>query len=91
MRNAGANAVPTTLNETITTQLEGLAANIEGAILNRVPETNPRRPIFFQRLRELQRFAEGFGEIGPSGRGFLGVAAFTLAFNLDWYAVDTSG
>jgi hypothetical protein len=86
LANAGLNAA-LAVNETRTTELEVLATDIETAISERVPDGNPRKATFVQRLRELQDMAIEFDEVGPSGRAFLRVASFAIAFNLDWYAV----
>lgn len=74
-------------NETVTTQLTALATDIETVIREQVPDDNPRKPLFFQRLVEALSLADEFEEVGPSGRAFLRVSAFVSSFNLDWYAV----
>jgi hypothetical protein len=78
--------------DTPTIQLQTMAATIESAISDEVPDSNPRRALFTQKLREFERLADVFREpeldIGDSGRAFLRVAAFASAFNLDWYVVD---
>ena len=74
-------------DETITTQLQALSRDIEKVVLDQVPDSNPRKPIFVQRLREIEAFADEYEETGDSGRAFLRITAFTSTFNLDWYAV----
>ncbi len=86
LRSAGASG-SSEPNETISSQLETLATDIESAIREEVPDTNPRKGLFFSRIREVARFADEFAEAGPSGRAFLRVSAFASSFNLDWYAV----
>jgi hypothetical protein len=89
LRNAVASATTATaapLNETVTTQLTALATDIESEIREQVPDANPRKPLFFDRLREALHLADEFEDIGPSGRAFLRVSAFVSSFNLDWYA-----
>jgi hypothetical protein len=85
---AGAtDAAAAPANETVTTQLSALATDIETVIGEQVPEANPRKPLFFARLREALSLADTYEDIGPSGRAFLRVSAFASSFNLDWYAV----
>lgn len=53
----------------------------------RLPDDNPRKPLFYQRRAEALNLADETEEVGPSGRAFLRVSAFVSTFNLDWYAV----
>ena len=54
-----------------------------------VPDTNPRKPLFFVRLREALSLADSYEDIGPSALAFLRVSAFASSFNLGWYTVVT--
>lgn len=74
-------------NETVTTQLALLAADIEAVMSEQVADTNPRRALFEQRRAALLAMVEEYEEVGESARAFVRVASFASAFNLDWYAV----
>jgi hypothetical protein len=73
---------------TASTELGVLSREISGAIREELPDDNPRKAMFFERLRQAARITEEIDEIGPSVRSFLEVAAFSTTFNLDWYAVS---
>jgi hypothetical protein len=57
------------------------------AIEREVPETNPRKALYTELTRQIEPIMKGYDESGESARSFLRVATFSLAFNLDWYAV----
>ena len=86
MTSAGAGSASLS-GENITDQLVTLASDIEVAIAEEVPDTNPRKALFTQRRNELLALLDEFQEAGESSRAFIRVQAFVSAFNLDWYAV----
>jgi hypothetical protein len=90
LRSAAAGAVDATVeapNDTVTEQLTALATDMENVMREQVPDDNPRKPLFFTRLREARSLADNYEDIGPSALAFLRVSAFVSSFNLDWYAV----
>lgn len=60
---------------------------IEATIMREVPNENPGRALFAELVRQIEPVMQGCNELGESARSFMRVAAFAIAFNLDWYAV----
>jgi hypothetical protein len=52
-----------------------------------VPDENPRKSIYAELVRQIEPVMQGYNESGESARSSMRVAAFAIAFNLDWYAI----
>lgn len=76
------------LSGSATEQLTVLSDQIEKVIGADVGAENPRKALYFERLRQIDILLRRYDESGPSERAFLRVAAFTTAFNVDWYVID---
>lgn len=72
---------------TASEQLAVLSRQIEDALNREALDDNPRKALYFELARQIEPVMEAYGEPGESPRSFLRVAAFALAFNLDWYAI----
>lgn len=72
---------------TASEQLAVLGRLIEDALSRETPDTNPRKAQYFELVRQIEPVMQTYDEPSDSARSFLRVAAFALAFNLDWYAV----
>jgi hypothetical protein len=74
------------VNETPTSQLAGLASDIEG-VVEGLPEENPRKASFFLMRSSVLEGLSDYPDVGESARAFVRVSVFASVFNLDWYVV----
>ena len=72
---------------TASEHLGQLTRLIESALEKDVPDENPRKAIYAELVRQIEPIMKAYDESGESSRSFMRVAAFAIAFNLDWYAV----
>jgi hypothetical protein len=78
---------PSDTDGSVSEQLAILSGVIERTVMEEVSDENPRKALFFQRVREIDPMVATYEERPESLRWFLRVATFASAFNLDWYAV----
>jgi len=78
-------------NETPSSQLEALSNLLFRAIAEDIPDENPRKAIFFERVRQIRPLLEEFDNLPESTYHFLQINAFAEAFSLDWYVVGKIG
>lgn len=68
-------------------QLASLSRMLDDSLKHESLQDNPRTALYFEYGRQIEPLMQTYDERGESPRAFLRVAAFALAFNLDWYAV----
>ena len=71
----------------VSEQLGILSGLIERTVTEEVSDQNPRKALFFERLRLVDPAVADYEGAPESIRSFLRVAVFASAFNLDWYAI----
>jgi hypothetical protein len=66
----------------------GLIRRLIGkTISEEVPDENPRKAIYSELVRQIEPIMRSNDDSGESVRSFMQVAAFAIAFNLDWYTI----